>query len=116
MAGLTEPHGAALESAVELWNVGMLLTHVGFEQLVLPELQAAVLESADVFARGAVAVDVALPVRVGGESLGAALHGAGKRFLSTVDQLMTRQMKRAAERLSAALVPTRVRLHSGVFA
>lgn len=58
---------------------------------------------------------MALAVGVGGESLSAALHSAGKRFVSAVDQLMTRQMVRAAERLSAVLVSTRVRLHSGVF-
>lgn len=116
VARRTEPHGAPLESAMELRHVGVVLTHVGFEQFVLLEFKAAVFVGADVAARGIVALDVALAVGVRGESLGAALHSAGKRFLSTVNQLMTRQVIRAAERLTAALVSTRVRLHSGVFA
>lgn len=93
----------------------MLFTQVELEQLVLPEFEAAVFVSADVFVRFVALDNVALPVGVGGESVGASLHGAGERFVSAVDQLMTRQMVRAAERLSAALVSTRVRLHSGVF-
>lgn len=113
--GEAEPHGAALGRAPVLGQVRVLLAHVGLQQLVLPELQAAALVRTEVSARAVAAADVALPVGVGGESLGAALHGAGERFVSVVDQLMTRQMVRAAERLPAALVSTRVRLHSGVF-
>lgn len=95
--------------------IGMLLAHVGFEELVLPEFKATVLESADISARAVVAINVTLSVEVGGKSIRAASHGAGEWFLSTVNQLVTRKMVRAAERLSTVLMLARVRLHSGVF-
>lgn len=55
------------------------------------------------------------PVRVGGEGLRAAVHGALKRPRAAVAELVPRQVIGAAEGLGAALVLTLVRLHPRVF-
>lgn len=56
------------------------------------------------------------PVGVGGEGVGAAVHGAAERLQPAVGELMPGQVIGAAEGLSAAVVRTSVRLHSRVFA
>lgn len=73
-------------SALILWRVGMALTHVGLQQLVLPELLTAVVMDADVFTCSVVAADVALAVGVGGEGLAAAGCRAGEWFVTAVSQ------------------------------
>ena len=116
-AGEGESHLAPVIGALVGGQLGVLLTHVGLELLVLPELQAAAL----VFARvlllllGVDAADMSDPVRVGGEGLPAAVHGALEGLHAAVAEVVSSQVVAAAERLPAAIAVTCVRLQPGVF-
>lgn len=112
-----ESHVTAFERALVRRDFGVLFTHVGPQLLVLLELESAAFVGADVFP-GLLAVEaahVSETVGVGLERLRTTVDGAGERLVSAVDQLVSRQMIRAAEGLTAVLVSTRVRLHSRVF-
>lgn len=115
LTGVGKSHLAALVAALIRGLLRVLLTHVGLQQLVLLELQAAVLELADVFLLLVNAADVPAAVRARGESLRAALHGAAEGLLPAVAELVPGQVVRRAEGLPAALVLTRVGPNSRVF-
>lgn len=116
-AGEGEPHLAAFISALVRGKLGVLLTHVGLELLVLLELKPTAVNFTHVLPLllGVDAADMSGPVCVGGEGLSAAVHGAVKRLLPAVSELMSCQVIEAAEGLPAAVVLTCVRLHSRVF-
>lgn len=117
LAGEGEPHLASLVGALVRRQLGVLLAHVGLELLVLPELQPAALELANVLPLlpRVYAAHVPGPVRVGGEGLPAAVRGAQKRPDAAVAEVVPRQVVGAAEGLAAAVAAARVRLHSRVF-
>lgn len=115
LAGDAEAHLAAFMRALVWRQLGVLLTHVGLQLLLLLELQLAALEPADVvpvLLPGVDAVNVPCPVGVGGESLRAAVHGAEEGFVPAVAELVSGQVVAAAEGLPAVAAE---RLHSGVF-
>lgn len=117
-AGEGESHLASFIGALIRGQLGVLLTHVGLELLVLLELEAAAVKLANILLLllGVNAADVSGPVCVGGEGLCAAIHGAGKGLQAAVRQIVSRQVIGGTERLSAAVALTRVRLDSRVFA
>lgn len=118
LVGESESHLASFISALVRGQLGMLFTHVGFKLLVLLKLEVAALKFAYILLL-LLAMDTANvsgPVRVGGEGLVAALHGAHKRLHAVVTELMSRQVIGTTERFPAAVAGTRVRPHSCVFA
>lgn len=117
LAGEGESHLAAFISALIRRQLGVLLTHVRLELFVFPELEPAALKLTNILPLllRVNAADVSGPVTVGGESVGAAVHGALKRLHTAVTEPMPCQVKWAAEGLSAAIVFTFVRLHPRVF-
>lgn len=113
-----EPHFAAFVGAPVRGQLGVLFTHVGFKLLVLLELESAAVEPAHVLlpVRTVYAADVPVPIRVGGEGLLAAVHGAAERLHATVTEVVPGQVRLATEGLSATVAVTRERLYSRVFA
>lgn len=116
-AGEGESHLAGLIGALVGGQLGVLLTHVGLELLVLPELQAAALMFTHVLLLllGVNAAHVSDPVRVGGEGLLTAVHGAPEGLHAAVAEIVSGQVVAAAERLPAAIAVTCERLQPGVF-
>lgn len=116
--GESESHLASFKSTLVRGQLGMLFTHVGFKLLVLLKLKIAALKFAYILLLllAMNAADVSGPVRVGGEGLVAAIHGAEKRLHAGVTEIMPRQVIGTTEGLSAAVAGTRVRPRSRVFA
>lgn len=113
-----EAHFTPFVGALVGRQLGVLLTHVGFQLLVLLELESTAVEPAQVLlpVRTVHAADVPGQIGVGGESVLAAVHGAAKRLHATVAEVMPSQVILAAEGLSTSVAVTRVRLDSRVFA
>lgn len=116
--GESESHLASFIGALVRGQLGMLLTHVGFQLLVLLKLEVAALKFANILLLllAMNTADVSGPVGVGGEGLVAAIRGAQERLHAGVTELMSREVVGTTERLSAAVTRTRVRPYSRVFA
>lgn len=119
LAGEGEPHLATLISALVRGQLGVLLTHMRLQLLVLLKLKTTTVNFTHIhlvlLLIGVDSADVSGPVGVGGEGLSAAVHGASKRLQPVVSEVVSGQVIEAAEGLAAAVVLTCVRLHSGVF-
>lgn len=116
-AGEGEPHLAAFIRALVGGQLRVLLTHVGFQLLVLLELHPAAVLLTHVHP-SLLAVDAAHvsgQVAVGGEGLRAAVRGAAERLHPAVGERVSAQVVRAAEGLPAAVLLALVRLHPRVF-
>lgn len=112
-----EPHFTTVVGALVRRQLGVLLTHVGFELFVLLELESTAVEPAHVLlpVRTVYAADVPGPIGVGCEGFLAAVHGAAKRLHATVAEVMPGQVILATEGLSTAVAVTCIRFNSRVF-
>lgn len=113
-----EPHVTPFVGALVRRQLGVLLTHVRSELLVLLELKSTAVEPAHVglsVRRTVHAADVPGPVGVGGELFPAAVHGAAKRLHAAVAEVVSGQVIPATEGLSTTVAVTRVRFNSRVF-